>query len=201
MKTKATHTGTCQICGRTQKLPSGMLSLHGYTKEWGFFSGTCSGSSHLPFEQSISLIADAIEKASKQLSDLSAESLAWKNGKQLDGNLAWKHVYVSRNRFERGQYVWQHVQVISEQFKPISFSGNPVTLYSYAEIDADGKPGKPERFYPSGVVESIDAVRRQLNSQYAEQHLDKRVAGLDRYVKWQQMRIKDWKPSELKPVE
>lgn len=40
---KATHSGECQCCGRKQKLPKGRLSNHGYTVEWGFFSGTCFG--------------------------------------------------------------------------------------------------------------------------------------------------------------
>ena len=30
---KATHIGTCQCCGSQQKLPSGVLSNHGYTEE------------------------------------------------------------------------------------------------------------------------------------------------------------------------
>ena len=45
--------GTCQICFHVQKLPSQVLSLHGYEhpQGWGFI-GICPGANLLPFEQS-----------------------------------------------------------------------------------------------------------------------------------------------------
>ncbi len=47
----ATHNGTCQACGRIQAIrASGLLAKHGYTTEYGFFNGTCSGSDHPPLE-------------------------------------------------------------------------------------------------------------------------------------------------------
>lgn len=52
MKNKATHYGTCQICGSLQKLPNGVLASHGYQIEWNQFHGICIGSGHAPFEQS-----------------------------------------------------------------------------------------------------------------------------------------------------
>jgi hypothetical protein len=53
MKNKATHIGTCQLCGCTQMLPNGRLAKHGYQVHsgWGFV-GTCRGSHEVPFEQS-----------------------------------------------------------------------------------------------------------------------------------------------------
>lgn len=57
---KATHMGHCQLCGNFQKLPQGALSKHGYTKEWGFFAGTCPGSGWLPFEVSTDRIEQGI---------------------------------------------------------------------------------------------------------------------------------------------
>lgn len=60
---KATHTGTCQICGRPQKLPSDMLAKHGYkVAGYGFFVGTCHGSDSLPYEKSCDLLPPMIEK-------------------------------------------------------------------------------------------------------------------------------------------
>lgn len=52
MKTKATHYGTCQLCGSLQKLPDGVLALHGYQVDWNQFHGICHGAGQLPFEQS-----------------------------------------------------------------------------------------------------------------------------------------------------
>jgi len=49
---KSTHTGTCQVCGREQALPSGVLSKHGYVVPHGFFQGVCPGADNLPLETS-----------------------------------------------------------------------------------------------------------------------------------------------------
>ena len=70
---KATHKGECQLCGRTQLLPSGQLSKHGYTTRWGFFSGVCSGAHHLPFELSCDLIDGALESVRNTLGRLNEE--------------------------------------------------------------------------------------------------------------------------------
>ena len=50
MTNKATHTGTCQICGSRQMLPDGKLAKHGYTVPAGFFQGVCIGSGRRPLE-------------------------------------------------------------------------------------------------------------------------------------------------------
>lgn len=48
---KATHNGTCQACGRSQAVrANGRLAKHGYTVDYGYFSGTCSGSDKQPLE-------------------------------------------------------------------------------------------------------------------------------------------------------
>jgi hypothetical protein len=49
---KATHNGTCQVCGREQALPYGKLSKHGYDVPFHYFRGTCPGAEFLPLEQS-----------------------------------------------------------------------------------------------------------------------------------------------------
>lgn len=65
MKTKATHYGTCQLCGSLQKLPNGVLAIHGYQVAWNQFHGTCHGTGQLPFEQS----KDAAEAQLKRSED------------------------------------------------------------------------------------------------------------------------------------
>jgi hypothetical protein len=47
----ATHNGTCQTCGNQQAVSYGRVAKHGYTVEWGYFNGQCSGSGELPLEQ------------------------------------------------------------------------------------------------------------------------------------------------------
>lgn len=47
-----THRGHCQCCGRVQAIERGpgvtvdrgKIAKHGYTTQWGYFSGTCAGS-------------------------------------------------------------------------------------------------------------------------------------------------------------
>ena len=52
--TKRTHThrGTCQTCGSVQAIDisKGTVAKHGYTTDYGFFNGTCTGSSIAPLE-------------------------------------------------------------------------------------------------------------------------------------------------------
>jgi hypothetical protein len=57
---KATHNGHCQICGRQQALPNGRLSKHGYTVDWGYFNGVCTGANHAPLEESRELTDNVI---------------------------------------------------------------------------------------------------------------------------------------------
>jgi hypothetical protein len=65
MKTKATHYGTCQLCGSLQKLPDGVLALHGYQVDWNQFHDICHGAGQLPFEQSKD-VAEAQLKRSEE---------------------------------------------------------------------------------------------------------------------------------------
>jgi hypothetical protein len=69
--TKATHNGTCQACGRSQAVTArGTLAKHGYTVDYGYFSGTCSGSGKLPLEQdtkhNVEVVAAIRDWADKQ---------------------------------------------------------------------------------------------------------------------------------------
>lgn len=68
MKNKATHIGTCQLCGCTQMLPNGRLAKHGYSVDYGYgFVGTCIGSGELPFEVSKDFIVKVVADIQKQI--------------------------------------------------------------------------------------------------------------------------------------
>lgn len=63
---KATHNGTCQVCGNVQAVKaSGKLAKHGYTTEYGFFNGTCQGSDKAPLENS----TDCLDKTVGELNN------------------------------------------------------------------------------------------------------------------------------------
>lgn len=70
---KATHNGTCQVCGRIQAATSRGLAKHGYTKELGFFSGTCGGSGHQPVEQSTKILDQTVQVLTER-ADRSAQA-------------------------------------------------------------------------------------------------------------------------------
>ena len=70
MKDKATHYGTCQLCGSFQKLPGGVLASHGYNITWGSFVGTCHGSGRAPFEQSKDYVEAEIANGQRILANL-----------------------------------------------------------------------------------------------------------------------------------
>lgn len=57
-----THKGHCQLCDRLQAVnnKTGLLAKHGYTKQWSYFSGTCPGSDHRPYEKSCDQIPPRI---------------------------------------------------------------------------------------------------------------------------------------------
>jgi len=47
---KATHIGTCQICGAAHKVVRGGIAKHGYTVG-GYYRGVCDGSDAAPYER------------------------------------------------------------------------------------------------------------------------------------------------------
>ena len=73
---KATHYGTCQVCGRLQALPDGVLAKHGYDVEFHFFRGVCPGAAHKPLELERVFsdeVASSLDRASRaHLRDASA---------------------------------------------------------------------------------------------------------------------------------
>lgn len=196
---KATHMGTCQVCGRLQKLPGGVLSKHGYTKQWGWFNGTCWGAGHKPFEQSKDVIERAIKNSTEDREKLLTQSRQWKAGElQLEGCMAWYHIYNSASHGFRGGYEWQHVWISSERLENENW--NPYLIFYMTPKDK-----RPERLYSSSISErpmnSILDVQRELNRQYAERCLDARAEDLRKYIEWQEGRIKGWMPGELTPIE
>lgn len=72
MTKQATHNGTCQVCGREQALPEGVLAKHGYTVEHHFFEGVCPGAACLPLE----LNRNVADRVAGSLMQQAAEGMA-----------------------------------------------------------------------------------------------------------------------------
>ncbi len=187
MKAKSSHRGHCQVCGSKQKLPAGLLSLHGYTTRWGFFSGICNGANHLPFEQDTSLIEGMIAWANREAARLRSE--ADQVREERDPEKAWYHHYVSASvRGEYSGYQWIQTRI---------FKGERSELMFDAPAE-NGQPARPKSLRSGfGLVEEYVRESNGRRSGYLEREAGER----DKYAAWQAARIKDWKPAELEPIQ
>lgn len=178
----ATHTGTCQICGHHQMLPSGKLAKHGYTTRWGFFSGTCSGSGYRPFETHTDRIEDAVARAKDTAKRLRAEAKALRGSD--DVSKVWRHVYQQATYSDRtSRYVWQLLDVTV-------VDGKATVVETRREMSG---AEKQKTVTLDGTA--ADAVRR-CNGVRADA-LDKEAKQYDGYVAWQTERLATWKPQPL----
>ena len=187
---KATHSGTCQICGGFQKLPNGVLSQHGYTVQWGWFNGICSGSKNLPFEQSIALIEEQIVFVKRKIERTREAVQELINDK---GTKAWVHHYIKGILYSTGRYVWSYAQLETHKRNPES----EYTAYNYFTYE-DKKKEIAGSFH---TCNSLEDVARLCNTKYISYKLTKDIASMEDYITWQEERTANWKPSELTPVE
>jgi hypothetical protein len=181
---RATHRGTCQVCGRLQKLPAGKLSKHGYTKRWGFFEGTCPGAHYRPFEQAFDRIQVAIDRTKGQIADLQDQQAQLRG--PIDSNLAPYHKY---DPYLGGYY---------ESTVIVDLANGAIRL---TEKSSDpSKPGKVHWGNQYGCFGTVEQAIRKLR----DQRNDRIVRDIQRrneYVQWQEKRIAEWKPGELQPVK
>lgn len=173
---KATHLGTCQICGSVQKLPDGALAKHGYTTRWGFFSGTCSGSGHAPFEQSCNLIQTAIKGALSTAEFIEAQAAEQDSGA---GDLLFRKYVAATWKTSRSSYEW--VKVTAEM------EGNRLAYW----VEADGTTHSALR-YSLYTEKELRAARSKW--------LRVEKVKYETYANWQAERIADWAPQPLTPV-
>ncbi len=192
--TPATHRGSCQICGRIQKLPGELLSKHGYTVEWNMFNGTCRGSSHLPFEKSCELIPPMIQSARERrngLIEFQKELLAT----PVEGTReAWVEVYRRTGRMS--SYQWMKVLVVFTEHTGQNDYKWLTAQYKHPDKET------PERLdgigYPQ-IGKEIEFIQK-LNLKRA-QALDPEIRRLAEYIKWQENRLEMWKEQPLLPLD
>ncbi|MCH9712701.1 MAG: hypothetical protein K0U20_08775 [Proteobacteria bacterium] len=187
---KATHIGTCQCCGNAQKLPNGKLSKHGYTVDYGFFNGTCSGAGQLPFEQSKDIIESLINTTQKKVDELLADAEKWEN---TNTGPAWRYTFIpaSWENGRKSSRKWEQIEIISSKrdFSDYEF---------FAWIDnPKGVRGVTPGDYS---IETLEDTIQHENKKYAAS-LRKRAAQGTQYIEWQKDRIKNWKPTELTPIK
>lgn len=190
---KATHKGTCQICGSVQKLPGGRLSQHGYTVDWGFFNGVCGGAHGLPFEQSCDLIESAIESADAQAAKLRAEIAELETTTEY-AEVAIYYGYRDHPNGKGGEIIEKHNRdELSIESRDLE---DGATLYFVEVIEQ--RTGKKQRG-TSFTGRSIAAAMRRANDGAIRRRV-RAIAQIEKYVAWQRERIAGWKPAELLPI-
>jgi hypothetical protein len=205
MSRQATHRGTCQACGRIQKLPGGIMSLHGYTKQWGFFHGTCRGSHHKPFELSKDLIDTCIQGAQNAITSLQVQRGDLVRMPTSETK-AWMKIYVGHKHDGKNSYAWKKgtITLVTREYHG---TGLRITEYvwtselSDVEIAQERKPMTEtlHTYELPGVRDVVGAIE-QLNYKYVLAVIDPESKQLRTYIAWQQQRIKDWSPKPLRPL-
>lgn len=185
-KEKATHQGSCQVCGRLQKLPDGVLAKHGYNVTFGFFNGTCWGSGHKPFEKAFDLVQKSVNLATEQRDRL-LQAVAELESAPITNEAPFYRYITAKTRREYSGYREEIVKLclnsVSERVWDIEFS--------------DGKREPGFRYSLYGTLEEIV---NKLRSERIEQY-NKDIENRNSYIRWQQHRIDTWKEQPLVEVK
>ena len=189
---KATHYGTCQVCGRNQKAPNGLVAKHGYTVDGGFFNGVCFGSDELPFEQDRTVLGTQIERLTKNIKHRKVH---------LEDVKQDKEPVLIFMRFTNPEDKWGYsrekawVRIISETEDTITvhkdhvpYKRVPDPLHYKTEVDADGN-----------FVVQAPRYERNYKEDYVY-FLDRRITLLEITLKDMKARYDSWERKELTPV-
>jgi hypothetical protein len=158
-----------------QKLPGGVLANHGYTVRWGFFSGTCTGSGHRPFETHTDRIEAAIDGATRSAQAARAEASELRQPQHDTG--AWYLEHVPADGRVQSFRRWIRVELRSSE--------------SGIVFDVNGKT-KRSTCYGKGLRETA----AEMNAARAAT-LENDAKKMDEYVAWQRERIAGWTPRPL----
>jgi len=178
------------VCGRLQKLPGGILSKHGYTKRWGFFEGTCPGAHYRPFEQAFDRVQVAIDRTKDQVTNMRSLIASLQDLSTVTD----KAPYQAYDRSGRMGYYEVEVTVTEE----------PVFETSSAKVIilTETRGEKTIRHYGSqyGFFHGVaDAILRLRGMKIGR--LQRDIEQRERYIAWQERRVREWKPGELQPVK
>lgn len=178
-KQKAEAWGTCQVCGNFQKLPGNNLSTHGYTIQWGFFSGVCYGSHHLPLQVSCEMVKQSIV----DVTDRRNGTLQYidKLTKSPLADKAWINLKVQIGRVS--DWTWRELSVGKDE-KGYFYTFEDKTVYF--------------PFYES--AKSLADLIKSKNEGYVH-FLRERVRQMDGYLAHQTEVVKNWKPTPVIPIK
>jgi hypothetical protein len=199
-KPKATHYGECQACGSRQKLPGGVLSLHGYTIEGkghgGYFTGTCPGSGYQPFEKATDLIQEFIRGHEKRRDWLRSRAVELRQP-TTDETKVWLHRYITGGWGHRAYYRWDEVAVTMETKKYDDYE-----IHNFYFEDPDKKDTRIEfrDTYNYGYPKSVAELAKNANEKFAV-NLEGDADKCQRYIDWQTNRVNTWIEQPLTAID
>jgi len=198
MKRQATHRGECQICGRAQMLPDGVLSKHGYTVDWGFFNGVCPGAGHRPFEKYFDLLAGAISRAEEWRDGLGSRIEDLQTNTDPETSFGRYYVPYQKAGNGKGGYRYAIVPAASvhesDGRSPVRGNGNWV-----ATVIDNGH--EFEAFIAARVDGKTQAQAVLEGNQSRAKKIAADLAQTEAYIEWQTKRIEDWAPRPLTPIK
>lgn len=186
MKAKATHRGTCQLCGRAHKIDTkyGTVAKHGFTKEHGFFNGTCRGSDNKPLEVSCALLREYVE----QHWPADAAQLREYAGRIRSGETAIKIEVYAGSPFG-AKRVEELVRI-----EPGKYGGwNAVTK------DYNGVATVCDRALGAYRQRTADEVWAKLRDRKARE-IEFRAEQIEKHVERMRPLIENWQPRELTAI-
>jgi hypothetical protein len=202
----ATHRGHCQLCGSLQKLPKGVLSLHGYTVTHGFFSGVCSGAKALPFEQSMELVAAHVQLAKNRIKDIKKYQHELRTNIDADTKMFISTYVKNLHGAYRSGYVTEQVE-LTASMPPAEADGWQRIEYSYTDANNQNGGHYSSGFHGVAPYEmpgaTCEELRRATVLKYNSLHADsmnREVRQLEAYIAWQTERCKNWSVKPLVPV-
>jgi len=181
---KATHDGSCQICGSRQRLPAGHLAQHGYTVDFNTFNGVCGGSRERPFEQDRAALGTHLTRARTYAEQLTGRLTALQG--DAPDHRGFHALPIKGQRFK--------TQTHPGLFLNVEGEGN--ALYFRPDGREDVVQVCPPRPHdPRTPQDAADQCRAE---QRAETELELRH--LRSYLTGQQERYDAWTPRPLLPL-
>ena len=119
MKTTHTHRGHCQACGRVQAVDTAnnLLAKHGYTVDFGYFDGVCTGSDRKPLEVDKSFSEATIVEISE-----------WIDGQKvllqeaIEGKKTFSHYTLERKKYDFFLYPFRDFHLVQKGLSVVKYT-------------------------------------------------------------------------------
>lgn len=175
--------GNCQICGREHKASAAAIAKHGYTIRSGWQEGACYGSGGKPIQISCDLIQGAMDAANRYVEQANSEIAQLAANPLFDGGTVKMLVRTATRTGETYRIERATVELSSE--------GEPVAR------DAKGKALKSWPFYTG--IKTVEAAAEELANMRIG-YLTKTIDQSEENIVYLAERLKNWKPTELRPI-